>query len=554
MAQKEKGHPLSALQKRILIIAGCVVGVLVLIYLGVSVFFMNRFLFRTTLNGMDVSAMTAAAVEEKEASGVEAYELTITCRDGSVYTLYGTDFSLEEQWDDGIVNLAKEQNGFMWIASLFSDTSLELEGLIIYDAQELENALNELDFMKAENQVEAVNASVSEYSDTDGYTLVPSEEGTQINEELLLTVLDTAIMALDEEINLAESGCYLEAEIQDDDTTLLATIDELNSYVKAQITYTVGDDTWTLDGGTICDWLSVTDDCQVVLDEDAAAEYVSSLADKYNTCYSSKTLDTSYGKTVTITNIHYGWKVDTDTETAQLISEIQAGESVNRVLNYSMTANSHSGNDYGNSYVEINLTAQHLFLYDNGSLVLETDFVSGKATSSDTITPTGAFTVTYTQEDATLNGVGYSTHVNYWMPFYGNYGMHDATWRSSFGGTIYKTNGSHGCVNLPYSAAQTIYNTISKGWPVLIYNLEGTESGTDEAKKAAEEVTDAIDEISDTVTLADADAITSARTLYDALSSAAKEYVTNYDKLTEAEDALEELQQASEASENEEDS
>lgn len=551
MARKEKGHSLSALQKRLLIIAGCVVGVLVLIYLGISVFFMNRFLFRTTLNGMDVSSMTAAAVEEKEASGVAAYELKITCRDGSVYTLYGTDFSLEEQWDDGIVKLAKSQSGFAWIGSLFSDTSLELEGLIVYDAEELENALNELDFMQAENQVAAIDASVSEYSAADGYTLVPSEEGTQIDEEMLLGVLDAAIMALSEEVDLAESGCYLEAEIQDDDATLLATIDELNSYVKAQIIYTVGDDTWQLDGGTICEWLSVTDDGQVVLDEDAIAEYVSALADQYNTCYSSKTLDTSYGKTVTITNIHYGWKVDTDTETEQLISEIKAGESVTRDLNYSMTANSHSGNDYGNSYVEINLTAQHLYLYNEGALVLETDFVSGKATSADTITPTGAFTVTYTQRDAILNGDGYSTPVSFWMPFYGNYGMHDATWRSSFGGTIYKTNGSHGCVNLPYSAAQTIYNTISKGWPVLIYNLEGTESGTEEEKEAAEEVTDAIDGISDTVTLEDEDAITSARELYDALSSTAKDYVTNYDKLTEAEDALEQLQQASEESEEE---
>ncbi len=67
------------------------------------------------------------------------------------------------------------------------------------------------------------------------------------------------------------------------------------------------------------------------------------------------------------------------------------------------------------------------------------------------------------------------------MPFNGNIGMHDATWRGSFGGSIYKTNGSHGCINLPRAAAKTIYENIEKGMPVLCYHLGGTESGKSSA-------------------------------------------------------------------------
>ena len=70
-----------------------------------------------------------------------------------------------------------------------------------------------------------------------------------------------------------------------------------------------------------------------------------------------------------------------------------------RELNYSMTANSHGKNDYGDSYVEINLTAQHMFLYKDGKLVIDSDFVSGNV-SKNNATPTGAYGVTYTEKNA----------------------------------------------------------------------------------------------------------------------------------------------------------
>ena len=142
---------------------------------------------------------------------------------------------------------------------------------------------------------------------------------------------------------------------------------------------------------------------------------------------------------------------------------------------YSQKAASHSGNDYGNTYVEINLTAQHLYFYANGKLLVESDFVSGNAAKGWS-TPAGAYSITYKQRNATLKGQGYATPVSYWMPFNGGIGLHDANWRKTFGGTIYKNGGSHGCVNLPPAVAKTIYENISAGDPVLCYHLDGTES------------------------------------------------------------------------------
>ena len=153
---------------------------------------------------------------------------------------------------------------------------------------------------------------------------------------------------------------------------------------------------------------------------------------------------------------------------------IEQGQSGERTPVYRQTAASYDTPDYGNTYVEINLTAQHLFLYKDGEKILESDFVSGNVARGYT-TPGGIFGLTYKQRDATLTGETYRTPVSYWMPFNNNIGMHDATWRREFGKNIYLTNGSHGCINLPFSAAKEIYGHIEKGTPVICYYLPGTE-------------------------------------------------------------------------------
>ena len=204
---------------------------------------------------------------------------------------------------------------------------------------------------------------------------------------------------------------------------------------------------------------------------------------------------------------------------------------------YLTTANSHGEHDYGDSYVEINLTNQHLFLYKDGKLVVESDFVSGNLSKGHD-TPTGAFGLTYKTMNAVLRGPDYETPVTYWMPFNGDVGMHDATWRNKFGGSIYKTSGSHGCINLPASAAKKIYETIDKGYAVLVYRMPGDNPTVVQQPQA--DVPSVINAISiiGPVTLESETAIVNARNMYNSLSDADKAQVTNYDTLTAAEAAL----------------
>ena len=136
-------------------------------------------------------------------------------------------------------------------------------------------------------------------------------------------------------------------------------------------------------------------------------------------------------------------------------------------LKYKVTSGAYS-RTVGKTYVEINIKRQHLWFYKNGKLLVETPVVTGNCNSMDT--PKGYHSVQNKASPCTLSGPGYSSYVQYWIAFIGSgYGIHDASWRSSFGGNIYKGNGSHGCVNTPYKNVQKIYKNISVGTPVIVY-------------------------------------------------------------------------------------
>ncbi len=126
------------------------------------------------------------------------------------------------------------------------------------------------------------------------------------------------------------------------------------------------------------------------------------------------------------------------------------------------------GKEVGDTYVEVSLDDQHMWYIVDGDVYLDSDCVTGNYGSADT--PKGYFEVNGKASPCTLKGEDYTSYVTYWMPFIGGgWGLHDADWRSSFGGNIYKGNGSHGCVNLPPKIAKQMYAVIEVGTPVIVY-------------------------------------------------------------------------------------
>lgn len=120
---------------------------------------------------------------------------------------------------------------------------------------------------------------------------------------------------------------------------------------------------------------------------------------------------------------------------------------------------------YKSSYIDVSISNQKLYYYEKGNLILTSDIVTGINNG----TPTGTYKVLNKSRNINLTGADYVSFVNYWIAFIGNsYGFHDASWRSSFGGNIYKYNGSHGCVNMPYNKVKELYELVQIGTPVYI--------------------------------------------------------------------------------------
>lgn len=510
---------------RVLILAGIVVLFIALIvgtvslvkYLGKANFYKSHFYRGTTINGLDVSDQTVDDVKKIIRDGIVSYELTIVSKEGDEVVFYGKDFDLEPEWDGSIERAMEAQDGYSYRKKNKQPDAWTSETLISFDKAKLQAMLEEVSFMKPENQVQPVDAAISEYIENVGYTLIPCVVGNAIDEMAVLDAMEEAIYGLEEHIDLAEIGCYYEPEVYDDDPALQSWLGKLQQATSARITFQVDQVSVVLDADTYKDWM-ILDGENITFDEAEIKSYVAQLAKKFNTCYRARNFVTSYdNQVVTVGNSHYGWKVDQATEREQIFAELSAGTVVTRDLNYLMTANSHVEPDYGDSYVEINLTSQHLFLYKNGGLILETDFVSGDLSEGHG-TPTGVFGITYLDTDTFLRGRDYESHVDWWMPFNGNIGMHDATWRSKFGAVIYMRNGSHGCINLPPENAKIIFDNVEPNYPVIVYELPGSESEAGLAQLKAYEVMDLIEAIGE-VTLEAEPRIIAARQAYDALDS-----------------------------------
>lgn len=122
----------------------------------------------------------------------------------------------------------------------------------------------------------------------------------------------------------------------------------------------------------------------------------------------------------------------------------------------------------------ISLKRQMMYVYEDGEIILSTPITSGRQKYE---TVRGTFKVYTKQRNKTMKSpfpdIDYELWVDYWLGFYGAYGIHDACnstdcWRTRYGGGNYIYNGSHGCINTPYSSVRFIYNWAQIGTTVHV--------------------------------------------------------------------------------------
>lgn len=459
------------------IAAACLFVALIGIYSGVVFYYQTHFLPGTIINNIDCSGMEAEAVTALLDAQIMDYSLEVKGRDyasgeaGAVLGIVSAkDIGLTyEATLEKVELILQEQDSLLWVKALFPhEYSHDLVRSVTYDQELLEALVKSWKACQKYNMVKAEDAYISEYSDgLGGYEIIPETSGTELDVEQAIQVVSAAVVTKEESRDLSEAGLYKTAEITSEDAGLTELVETVNRWLGTKITYDWNGSEVILDIELLKDWISIVDG-EAVIDEEAVTSFVKAQSRANDTYGKKKKFVTSLGIELTLSSPNYGWRTNTTDEAEELISLIKEGTVGEREPVYLYTAVQKGKNDIGDSYVEADLTNQHLYLYENGELILETDFVSGNV-STGKQSPEGIFALTYKTRNATLRGADYESFVYYWMPFYGNYGMHDATWRNVFGGDIYLTDGSHGCLNLPLNMAEQIYQYVYKGSPVVCY-------------------------------------------------------------------------------------
>ena len=466
--------------KKPVLICGIVVLVLLVVYLAGMLYYNDKFLNGTMVNGSDVGGMTLQKANDQLSKKVNGQSLKLIFNDGQSEVLQSAQLGVSYNKDNSLNQLMKNQNKWAWFIGFFKNEKNTLTDLIQISDENLTNGIASMEHAKEENQIAPTDAYI-QYKDG-SFSIIEETLGSKFNTEELVKNIKVALSEGKQQLDVTKANGYVKPQVYKDDQDLNNQLKAANEYCLSAITYTTpkGKEI-ALDGSTLITWLSKQDDGSYTKDESVFKEkltaFVKELASQYNSIGATRTFTGKDGQSHTVSGGTYGFRVSTDSEVSALLKMINENKSENnRIPEHTGQLPSGENGGLGTTYLEINITKQHLWFVKDGSVVLESDFVSGKESDSTRLTPSGTYYIYNKERNRVLRGTKqpngkyeYESPVSYWMPFNKGIGLHDASWRSTFGRDIYINSGSHGCINLPTGFAGSLYSQIYVNLPVVVY-------------------------------------------------------------------------------------
>jgi len=437
------------------------------VFLFITLFFHTRFYPGTMINEVDVSLLTGEKAEKKLSDRAASYALVLRGRGGLTELIHGPDVGLDVDVLFKGQILKKKQNDTFWVISLITGEGRKFGGAFTYDEEKLRERFRNLDFLDPSKIVEPKNATLV-YSDG-AYRVVKEVYGNKVNEGRLYFAIKHAIVNGKLQLNLDKENLYIDPIIVSESDKLLNTKAAAEKYLNSKITYIGGSrGSVTVDSGMIAQWIGFDDNLNITFDRKKISDFLKALAVNYDTVGTVRSFVTTSGRTISVGGGDYGWKVDVKKETENLIEDIMSGGTVLKEPAYSQKGVLPGLNDIGSTYVEIDLSNQYLWCYVDGERIAGGPVVTGDMDDGYQ-TPEGIYSLKYKVRNAVLKGPNYRAQVSYWMPFNGDIGIHDASWRTDFGRDIYLVRGSHGCINVELRLAEKLYNNIPVGTPIICY-------------------------------------------------------------------------------------
>lgn len=444
------------MKNKIVILIVAIIATVLIIVLS---FFATHFYANTKINGINCSFYTVEQTQEEINEQVASNEIYIKFANGVSHKILGKDIDLclenEQELKDVFRNSKK-------LTELFHEKDYTLENSFSFNEEKLLKYLKSLPEFN-EKSISAKNAYINFNQETHTVDIIPETIGN-VNLEEAFTIsknrLKNGKRVLDFTI------C---PEITEKSQELIETKNKINNILATNIHYKLKNgETVTINWSN---WIKQDKQGNWNIEiEDNLKKVINSLAEKISAINSNCTFHaTGIGNVKLHLRKDLREQLDTAAETERMKKLLGTGETYNIEPTYIEGKYQKALTNY----LEIDLTRQKVWLYRNGKCIVSGNCVSANV-SQGYITPTGMF---YLDNKATKvylsgknkDGSKYRSFVNYWMPFNGAIGLHDATWRSKFGGRIYRNNGSHGCINLPYSVAKKIYENINYSTLIIVY-------------------------------------------------------------------------------------
>ncbi|MDL2301235.1 L,D-transpeptidase/peptidoglycan binding protein [Lachnospiraceae bacterium OttesenSCG-928-D06] len=441
-------------------------------YLFLSLYYKEVFFTGTWINGIYCTGKTVEEVNAELLEDMEAPYLLVLDKNEKEYEIPLSLFDYKQDYTEELTEYLKTQNPFLWIKNMFQTSGENINPTAIYNQEQLRQYLKKLDFFVEE---EKRSLDVQIQLTENGYELY-NGMCERLNEKKVFDMVEKAIEKQNFYVNLKEEACYENLELSKKQLETVALFEKIDSFQDCKIVYDMGDTLIPIDKGVACTFIALSETGDFELSEsgepmlslEGVEEFISNLAEEYNTYGKERTFLASRGDVVTISGGTYGTQIHVAEEISYLKEAFLEKKEEVHVPSYQKEGFVQGKDDIGQTYIEIDMTEQKMYYYEDGVCLLETDIVTGN-TGRRMGTPEGINFVYSKQTNRILRGPGYASPVSYWMPVKGNIGIHDATWRREFGGEIYTTNGSHGCINTPIEKMKELYEMVEVGTPVIMF-------------------------------------------------------------------------------------
>ena len=475
--QKRKRRALKAFG----ITAGVLIGIALIAYIAGAVVFMGRFLPNTFINEYDLSMKTDEEAVEILDGAISGYELDVV-GNGFSYHTTAADIGLDIDSEGIVKGIHNDLDAWSWPLLFFQPSHDESERFVVtYMKDNLGKDVGKKVKRFNKDAKPPVNASIAFDNASDKYVVTPEEIGGQLDKKLVKTSVFEAVSNLNPALTLTTDH-LLKPTVYSDDEKLIETAELASGMVSARVKLKLnGQEVTEVEGDQLSKFITINDKLKVKLNEKELANWVTELVNGYDTIGTERHYTREDGEAFTVKGGSYGWEVDTEATREALLEAIKAGETTEIDIPCISTADTYSGpgeRDWGNRYIDVDISAQYVRFYGaNGNIIWEADCITG-APDGKHDTWEGVWYVNNKESPSTLIGYtetgkkDYETKVTYWMPFEGNgIGFHDASWQPGFGGSMYASGyGSHGCVNLAPSDAETLYNIIEIGDVVVVHS------------------------------------------------------------------------------------